>query len=100
MSDVSPGLELTWNQLNYAWERTPFLGLPAVISSLIRVFQSQEVRFNNKMRSGKLLAIISNALDLVVGIVTYCCVQGPPAFLMNIETLGVTQGRGYTPEAY
>ena len=44
-------LEPTWNRLNYAWERTPFLGLPAVISSLMRVFRSLEVRSDNKARS-------------------------------------------------
>ena len=30
---------------------------------------------------------ISNALDLVVGIITCCCIPGTPAFLVNVENL-------------
>ena len=59
----------TGNQHNYAWQRTPFLGLPAVMSSLIRVFQSLEEIFKRDYVRN-LPAIISNALHLVVGMIT------------------------------
>ena len=55
-----------------------------MISSLIRVFQSLEVRFDNKQVT-KLSAVVSNVLDLMVGMVTCCRVPGPPAFLVNVE---------------
>ena len=40
----------------------------------------------------KLPVIISNALDLVVGMVTCLRVPGLPAFLVNTEKLGVVWG--------
>ena len=43
----------------------------------------------------KLPEIISNALDLVVGMIMCCRRPGPPAFLVNNEKLGVAWGRGY-----
>ena len=43
----------------------------------------------------KLLVIISNALDLVVGMITCRHIPGPPIFLVNVEKLGVAWGLGY-----
>ena len=48
----------------------------------------------------KLPAVVSNSVDLVVGVVTCCCVPGPLAFLVNVEKLGVAWGQGYTTQQY
>ena len=67
--------------------------IPYVILSLIRVFQLLEIRFNDKARSiNSYQRFISNALDLMVGMVTCRRVSGSPTFLMNVKILGVAWG--------
>ena len=50
----------------------------------------------------KVPVIISNALNLVFGMVTcrHVYVPGPPTFLMNVEKLGVAWGWGYWSHTY
>ena len=90
VNDISPGIDLIM--------RGPFLGLPAVILLLIRVFRLLEVRFDDKARSVNksegYQQLFQNALDLVVGMISCHCRPGPPAFLVNVEKLGVARGRG------
>ena len=43
----------------------------------------------------KLLAVISNSLDIMVWMVTCHRVPGPPVFLVNVENLGVAWGQTF-----
>ena len=90
-------LELTWNRLNYAWERTPFLAwltrcdlvsYPCLLIAGGKIQQQSEI--SKQVR--KLPAISSKAFDLIVGMIMCRRIPGPPSVPMNIEKLGVAWG--------
>ena len=92
-SDISPVTDLIYVVTAVIF----FLGFPNVILLLVHVFQSLEVRCNNK--AGSINKSISyqpsNALDLIVGMVTFHRIPGPPTSLVNVEKLGIGWGRYY-----
>ena len=75
--------------LAYIFTHCDFIAYP------IRVFQSLDVRFDNKPRSANKsenTSDFSNVLDLVVWIVTCRCVPDPPSFLVNVKKNGIGPG--------
>ena len=72
-----------------------FVAYPCLSIAGIKILQLSKI----SKRVRKLPVVISNALDLVVGMVTCHRIPSPPAFLVNIEKLGVAWGRGYRRRA-